>query len=557
MRTTCVFLIFIDGDLVKTPEHLGVGFLATVLRAHGYSCAIVEIAPGKELAAIEKIKALSPRFLGLSLTTVNLPRAQRVGQTLRKVLRPDTHFCAGGPIVTFLGDRLLRSGNWPFLDSLVRGEGEEVIVPLVKRVLAGERCHDLCGVTVPGHPPALPMVVAVDDLDRLPWPARDQIEAAHAERRRWPYLRLSTSRGCTSRCAFCNAPNAGNNLAKRKGWRGCRPERVVDEIEELVKRFNADTFDFVDSTFEDPGGRKRGKDRIRRIAELIIERNLQIFYNICCQACNWHEEDRELLSLLYRSGLEKVLIGIESGSERVLKRFNKRSTVEDNHRALRLFREQGVYVAFGFIMFQPYGEWQDLEDNVDFLLAQLGHNLRRFVIRLELYPGAEIVHRLEADGLLHDDYWETLNPYAYDYVDPQIGRMAEMINRLFGQDYLRGGMIDKEPSVFAFEIYDITLHTYMSRLRRLHRDEPVIASMLDDTTELIEREFRKLTQFNADLFARYLKMARSGRGSTDGEPERVEEHYARAMDELKSIQMRLGMNLRRQGIPLPISRSVA
>jgi hypothetical protein len=555
--STCALIIILDGDLVQSPEHLGVAYLAAVLRQRGHECSILEIVPGKDADSVERVRALEPRFVGISLTTVNLPRAQRLGAELRQSLGPEVHICAGGPIATFLGERLFEVAGWSFLDSLVRGEGEKAIVSLVEKLLAGEPIHDVPVVTLPGHQPALPMVVAVDDLNSLPWPARDQLERQVGAGRRLPYVRVSTSRGCTARCTFCNAPHAGNNLARRKGWRGRDPEDVVDELQYLQDRYNVDTFDFIDSTFEDPGGKAAGKERVRRIADLILERGLGIYYNTCSQACNWHEEDRELLRLLYRSGLEKVLIGIESGSDRVLAMFKKKSRLEDNHRAIRLFREQGVYVAFGFIMFHPHSEWQDVEDNADFLARQLGHNLRRFITRLELYPGAEIIHQLEADGLLADDYWQTLNPYAYKYANPEIGRMAEMLNRLFGNDYLSRGTIVAEPSVFAFETYDITLHTYVSRLRRRYLDDPHVRELIEDHSHMIDAQMRELAAFNADLFAQIMDLARSGRGAGADLAANVEDRFAQAMEHLKSIQMRLGMHLRRSGVLPQISRIAA
>ena len=555
--TTCAFVILLDGDLVQTPEHLGVAYLMATLRREGVECRLYPIAPGREAAAIQELVEAAPSFVGISLTTVNLPRAVEVGSELRRRLGERSHLCAGGPIATFLGDRLLKLPQWSFLDSLVRGEGELAVLALVQKVLGGEEPVGLPGVTVAGKPPALPLVVAVDDLDSLPWPARDQLEERHSSGGRFPYVRVSTSRGCTSRCTFCNAPHAGNNLAKRKGWRGRDPEDVVEELAHLVERYGVDTFDFVDSTFEDPGGRALGKGRIRRLAELILERGLKIYYNICSQAKNWSGEDRELLDLLFRSGLEKVLIGIESGSDRVLRLFKKSSTVEDNHRALRLFRERDVYVAFGFIMFQPYADWQDLEDNAQFLLTQMGHNLRRFVTRLELYPGAEVLHQLEADGLLAEDYWQTLRPFAYRYRIPRIEELAGALNRLFGPSYQHQGTIEREPSVFQFETFDITLHTFVSRLKRRYVDDDATTALIDEHVALINAEKEQLGRYNAHLFHRFLSAARNG-GDLDAGlsqvAEEVEGRYAEAIEHLRSIELRLGMNLRRHGCSVGTTR---
>src|SRR6185295_2853946 len=171
------------------------------------------------------------------------------------------------------------------------------------------------------------------NLDELPFAARDQFRA-HGNR--LEYLRISTSRGCVARCAFCSAPHVGNRVQAGKAWRGRSVGSVRDELGELVDRYGYRTFDFVDSTFEDPDGGAIGKARIAAIANGIIERDLDIYYNCCMRAENWSDDDRELLELLARSGLEKVNVGIESGNEWELRLWDKRATVDDNIRMIRL-----------------------------------------------------------------------------------------------------------------------------------------------------------------------------------------------------------------------------
>jgi radical SAM superfamily enzyme YgiQ (UPF0313 family) len=545
---SCVFVVLLDGDLIQTPEHLGVSYLVALVRRAGYSCALIDIEAAEDEQVAARIAALKPKFVGISLTTVNLPRAIALGQRVRHALGPEVLMCAGGPIATFMGDKLLKIEQWSFVDCIVRGEAEGVIVPLVEAALNDQPVSRVPGVTTRDHTQGFAPVAAVDDITRLPWPARDQLEARDG---RIPYVRLSTSRGCTSSCTFCNAPHARNNVAKRKVWRGRHVEDIIAEIEYLVSRYKVDTFDFVDSTFEDPGD-KAGKARIRRMAEMILERDLQIYYNTCSQAYNWQDtpEDHALLSLLFQSGLEKTLIGIESGSDRSLKLFKKRSNTADNRRALRLFRQHGVYVAFGFIMFHPYTEWADIEDNATFLIEHLGHNLRRFITRLELYPGAEIVNQIEADGLLEPDYWQTLRPYAYRFANPDVGRMAVMVNSLFGQAYVERSRIDREPSVFAFETLDMTLHTSISRLFRIHHQHPHRIAFLQEYTALFDAEKAALTRFNSDLFYDLMHRAKTGMQVPEGLDKMVEQRYAQAISQLTSIQLRLAMQLERQGIQL-------
>ncbi|MGJ3560825.1 hypothetical protein ACR6C2_30045 [Streptomyces sp. INA 01156] len=132
------------------------------------------------------------------------------------------------------------------------------------------------------------------------------------------------------------------------------------------------------------------------------------------RAENWHDtpEDHALLDLLTRSGLEKVNVGIESGTAEELLLWEKRATVEDNVTIIRMLREHGIYLAMGFLPFHPYATVETLIANARFLRDNAGHNLRRMTERLEIYPGTSIVRRMEGDGLLSPTYQEDLDPTA-------------------------------------------------------------------------------------------------------------------------------------------------
>src|SRR5206468_3732516 len=145
-------------------------------------------------------------------------------------------------------------------------------------------------------------------------------------------------------------------------------------------------FDFIDSTFEDPDGGRVGKKRVAAIANGILERKLDIYYNVCMRAENWKDtpEDHALMDLLVRSGLEKVNVGIESGVPEELEMWDKRATVEDNVTIIRMLREHGIYLAMGFIPFHPYATVETITRNAAFLRDNSGHNLRRMTERLEI-----------------------------------------------------------------------------------------------------------------------------------------------------------------------------
>ncbi|MDI6734987.1 MAG: radical SAM protein [bacterium] len=286
-------------------------------------------------------------------------------------------------------------------------------------------------------------------------------------------------RGCLGNCAFCGNPSF-KGIQKGKAWRGRSPKNFVDEIEFLVKKYNIHTFDFVDDTIEDPG--KLGKRRVREICEEIIQRNLDIYFTVRFRAENWSEKDDDLLKLLIKAGLEKVLIGFESGNQKGLTLFNKRATVEDNLRVVELLNRHKIFTSYGFINFHPYSTFYDLRDNANFLRGKIGYNLRRYCTRLELYSGAAIKERLKNDGLLSINYdYKSSDPYAYEFVNSSIGAFAREMGRIL-KDY---------QEVMDWEIFEIVLYTFIYRVRRKFGDDVRISKELEEfenKIQLIKRE---------------------------------------------------------------------
>ncbi len=537
-QVQALFVAFLEGDLVQSPEHLGIGYMVANLRKYGFSASVVEVGAPSLGEAAGKIVEMRPLFVGMSITTAGIGLAGKLASRLKGESKTTMiHLCAGGPVPTVMGRGFFGVTGLSGFDSCVRGEGETAVVEIMIALARGAKVQGIKGVVLKEderddcHTPAPP-------LDELPWAARDQLERAN----KYPYLRVLSGRGCTSRCSFCNAPNAANNPRGKRLWRGRSPHDVVEELSHLNKAYNMDTFDFVDSTFDEPGGGRIGKGRIALIAEGIIAKGLKIYYNINTQACNWREEDKGLIGLLHCSGLEKVLIGAEAGNDRCLGLFGKRSNTADNARAIQLFREHDVYVAIGFIMFHPYLMWEDVGENAVFLKENIGHNLRRFCTRLELYPGTRIVRGIGDDGLLHPRYYKTLDPYAYDFRDAGIKRMAGIMASIIGAP---DGFPELETPPLAFETFDITVHTYLSRFRRACGGNYEALAILEKGIAEIESERASLAAFNYELFMEVAEAARHGRDMPEGLRERVWTRFSEAIKQIKILQLRAGMALRR------------
>jgi anaerobic magnesium-protoporphyrin IX monomethyl ester cyclase len=546
------FLILLDGDLVMSPEHLGVAYMASVLRTVGFTVEIREVEHGDQHAAeaVEALKGVTPNLVCFTLMSLNLESCIALCRLLRKAL-PDTAIACGGPAGTFAGLDVLR--NNIYADVVAVGEGEPTILELAQCLYLRQpliSCQGICYRDAQGELHQNPSRRLIHNLEVLPFPARDQLSQ---HRNRLEYVRVSTSRGCVANCTFCSAPHLKNRVQAGKAWRGRGPEQIVDEIAEIVERHQFRTFDFVDSTFEDPDGGRVGKKRVAAIANGILDRELEIYYNVCMRAENWHDtlEDHALLDLLVASGLEKVNVGIESGTADELLLWEKRATVEDNVTIIRLLREHGIYLAMGFIPFHPYATLETLLTNAAFLRDNAGHNLRRMTERLEVYPGTAILRRIESDGLLSDSYRDGLDPYGYEFKDSRVGRLAKHFAKLYNNDdYHQHGVITEQSAVFAFETYNVVLQTFISRLQRKFGAIPGVLEVMDNFKNLVHGVRQEMSQFNYEFFITNLDAVMNDSLDVDKQRRQVievEQYFRERIDRLRSEQLRVGKILSRLG----------
>lgn len=546
------FLILLDGDLVMSPEHLGVAFMASVLREAGFTCEIREVRHGlDEEHTIDKLIEYDPALVCFTLMSLNIDTAASLSERLAEAL-PHAVIACGGPAGTFAGVDVLR--KIPHADIVAVGEGEPTILDIAQRIALGEElsdCPGICYRDERGKPRQNPTRPLVHNLDALPHPARDQLISHGNE---LEYVRVSTSRGCVARCTFCAAPHTNNRVQQGKAWRGRSPERVVDEIATLVHDHRFRTFDFIDSTFEDPDGGRLGKERVRRIAQGILDEGLDIYFNVCMRAENWKDtpEDHELLDLLVRAGLEKANVGIESGVPEELLLWEKRATVQDNVTVIRMLEQHGIYLAMGFMPFHPYATVETILQNAEFLQHNAGHNLRRMTERLEIYPGTKIVRKMRDDDLLADSYLNDLDPYGYVYKDERVEVLAKHFASLYNNDdYYQHGVITEQSSVFEFETFNVVLQTFISRLQRRFHRVPEAMDELEEFKERIRGIRLEMGHHNVDFFRSNVEDALSGRldhKKQEAQVLDVERYFDARIGQMKTEQLRLGKHLYRMGL---------
>ena len=146
-------------------------------------------------------------------------------------------------------------------------------------------------------------------------------------------------------------------------------------------------------------------------------------------------EDSDLFTMMKKAGLIGVYLGIESGSDAQLVRMHKGVTAEENLRAVRILKENGIRIAGGWIMFDPMMEdLEELRENIAFLRrAELVPKtpfddfVTNTVNRMMVLRGAPMQSEMEERGLL-GDLKENLTMYEFRWLSPWVARIVELFN---------------------------------------------------------------------------------------------------------------------------------
>ena len=139
---------------------------------------------------------------------------------------------------------------------------------------------------------------------------------------------IVASKGCWyGKCSFCTVAGTAH-FYRKNGWFCRNIDSVIKEILELFQK-GIIRFHFMDTEFIGPG--KVGLTRAKRFAKSIIDSKVEIQFIIDARIDNI---DEGLFSMLKEAGLQRVFLGIESGCQKTIDRFNKKQTIQQIDKAI-------------------------------------------------------------------------------------------------------------------------------------------------------------------------------------------------------------------------------
>jgi radical SAM superfamily enzyme YgiQ (UPF0313 family) len=415
-----------NGVTTVPGEHLGLQSLQSSLEADGHHVTVLNACVELHSSLAQTRQAIHEADFGLIGFSGPLEVLSE-NLWLARSLREDGytgHITLGHDFATLNHQRVL--SLYRDIDFVVRGEGEITLREVVRALEEGRTLKGIAGVTFreDGGIVSNPSRPVVENLDDLPWvsrgPTRTVVDIGFA-------ASMYTRRGCPFECAFCTtgAVPAAEGITGRRRWRRRSASSVVDEMAYLNKDLGIRHITIVDDLYVTKG--KQGSQHALEVAEEILRRGLHLDYMIDCRI---DSIDREVFTQLRRSGLRRVYVGVESGSDEVLLAFRKGYAAGRVRDQLRILTDLDLDYILGFIMFTPTATVLDLEQNLR-LLSDLDIRdkpLPLFFQAVTIYPGTPLEADLARQGLLQGEFPH----YTFTYRDGGVRRLRELMSE-FGR----------------------------------------------------------------------------------------------------------------------------
>jgi radical SAM superfamily enzyme YgiQ (UPF0313 family) len=324
---------------------MGILYLSAVVERD--ADATVDVFDARHGPAFPDLKRVNDYdVIGFSALTTQATTALKWARRARKA-----GFCGklvfGGPHASVVPAHLM---SQPWADAVFVGEGEDAFREYL-RYLAGNP-HRLGGAwvrSVKGEWIAHPRSSFVEDLDSLPFPARDKYGELPARLRA---INLAASRGCPYECNYCQPTK--NILFGRKVRRRSTGN-ILAEIETAVRRYQIVRFSVDDDTFT------FSKRAVLEFSEAVKPLGL----HWSCQSRS--DIDRETLVAMRDSGCDLIIVGAESGSQRILDLMNKKNSVETNAAFIRTCNDLGINTWCNMMVGYPGETEDDMRMSLEFV----------------------------------------------------------------------------------------------------------------------------------------------------------------------------------------------
>jgi anaerobic magnesium-protoporphyrin IX monomethyl ester cyclase len=367
---------------------LGVAYLAGFLEKEGHQVKIYDELPHTK-PFLELLKEFAPEVVGISCMTATYGKAEALAREVKKY-NQQIPVIFGGIHPTSAPNETLANEDINFITV---GEGELTLAELLKELAIGN--NDFSKIKGLAYKREGKIIInerrpLIQDLNSLPLPARHLFDMAYyAQRWNWPrghWLKtanLMSSRGCPYSCTYC-----ASKVMFGQTFRANSVEKTIEEVDQLVDKYGFECVSFSDDTFA------IDKKRAISIAQEMKNRHPDLLFRVQLRA---NTCDEDLIAELKKANCIQVDIGVESGSEKVLKIIDKKITTEHVRKAFALLKKYDLKNSATFIIGIPGEAREDIEMSRK-LAEEIDSSYVQFFICTP-YPGTPLYYSAKENNL--------------------------------------------------------------------------------------------------------------------------------------------------------------
>jgi radical SAM superfamily enzyme YgiQ (UPF0313 family) len=397
---------------------LGLAYIYSVLEKDGHEVKLLFLN-NFDYRECEKIffstlKEWQPQIVGFQIFSMNRVSTFNVIEKM-KYTHPGTRIIIGGIHVSVMYEQIIR--KYPHIIAVI-GEGEYTITGLLKAFESKAPLNSIKGICfckdgkiIHTEPREL-----IYDLDALPIPKHEVFFDNEPKR---TVGHIIASRGCPFNCSFCCL-----KVISKQKLRQRNIAKVVEEIKYLKGKYpRLKHIQFHDDTF------LIDNERVIQFCKMVIEEKLSLTFECSARV---KPISREMFWWMEKAGFKKIMFGLETGSEDLLKSIHKNITQKDVielFNALRHFK----FVVTTFLMCGFPGENEEtISQTIDLVrrTQKIHYNWIAGVGKLWVYPGTEVYEKMKNAGHINDDFWLSDKPVPYYTVEHSFKKLVEFEERI-------------------------------------------------------------------------------------------------------------------------------
>jgi len=385
---------------------LGILSVGSALKKGGFDVELININEKEIKQTVQKIVDKNPEFVGLSVMTG--PQTNHSAELSKQIKQiKNIPILWGGIHPSLLPQQCLKED---YIDFIMVGEGEEIILEFVSALCSNHEYKTILGLGFKENGKAIinerrPLIGNLNNW-RLDFSLLDMNKYVF---KLGPYKKVvayKTSRGCPFNCSFCY--NSDFNLSR---WRVWSPEVVIEDINFLKEIYKIDAIKFYDDNFF--VDKKRAIEILKAID---LPSHLEIRID-----CIDDEIARELKFL----NVFDMLIGLESGSDRLLQMIDKRFTVEQMIKGVNALAKNNLHATYSFIVGLPTETKEEFQQTIDLMhkIYQI-HPRAGFTMGAYLpYPGSKMYEFSKEQGFrppVKTEDWGDIDRFRKNFDSPWV-----------------------------------------------------------------------------------------------------------------------------------------